>query len=76
MDLVPEVLLDDRVVLARVFRALVHGLADIDAVVQDAIEVTLVDRLALLVEGTFFRQHRDQLFWRCTAREAGEDRPD
>ena len=53
MDLVPEVLFDDCIVLARVLCALVHGLADVHAIVQDAIEVTLVDQLALLVEGAF-----------------------
>ena len=49
------------IVLAGVRYALVHGLADIQAIVQDAIEVALLDWLALLVEGAFFRQRFDQL---------------
>ena len=49
MHLVPERLVDDRLVLAGIGRALVDGLADVDPVVEQLVEIALVDRLAALV---------------------------
>ena len=46
VNLVPEVLGDDRPMLAGIGNALVHGLADVDPVVQQLVEETLVDQLA------------------------------
>ena len=46
VHLVPELLVDDRLVLAGIGRALVHRLAEVDAVVQQLVEVALVDQLA------------------------------
>ena len=48
VDLVPQRLTDDRFVLAGIGRALVHGLADVDPVVQQLVDVALVDQLAVL----------------------------
>ena len=48
VHLVPEGAVDDRLVLAGIGRALVHGLADVDPVVEQLVEVALVDQLAAL----------------------------
>ena len=48
MNLIPELAVDDGLVLAGVGRALVHGFADVDPVVQDPVEDALVEQLAVL----------------------------
>ena len=49
LNLVPELAADDRLVLAGIGRALVNGIADIDPVVEQLVDVALVDGLAVLV---------------------------
>jgi hypothetical protein len=44
---VPELEHNDRLVLARIGRALVDGIADVDPVVQELVKEALVDRLTL-----------------------------
>ncbi len=46
VHLVPDRAVDDRLMLAGVARALVHRLAEVNAVVQDLVDRALVDRLA------------------------------
>jgi hypothetical protein len=41
VNLIPELSLDDGLVLTRVGDTLVHGIADVDPIVQDSIENTL-----------------------------------
>ena len=52
MNLIPEPAIDDRLVLAGVGDALVHGVADVDPVVQDLIEDALVEQLTVAVCGS------------------------
>ena len=76
VHLVPQVLRDDRLVLARMRGALVHRHAEVGPVVQQFVEVALVDQLAALGAHAFLpkvpRQHR----CRADLQEALEDRPD
>jgi hypothetical protein len=76
VNLVPDAAIDDRLMLAGVRRALVHGVTEIHPVIEHTIEIALVDELAVLVQRAFLAQLRDQLLWRRTAREASEDRAD
>ena len=59
---VPERLVDDRLVLAGIGRALVHRLPEVDPVVEQLVEVALVDELAALrphaLAPQLPRQHR------------------
>ena len=57
---VPQPAIDNGLVLARIGRALVHRLADIDPVVEQLVDVALVDQLALLAPDIFGpqRAHR------------------
>jgi hypothetical protein len=52
MNPVPELAVDDGLVLAGIRDALVHGVADVDPVVQDSIENALVEQLTVTVGGT------------------------
>ena len=52
MRLVPEFAVDDGLVLAAVGDTLVHGLADVDPVVQELIEDALVEQVAVAVGST------------------------
>ena len=47
VDLVPQGLADDRLVLAGIGGALVDGIADVDAVVEELVDEALVDQLAV-----------------------------
>ena len=62
VDLIPECLVDDGVMLAGVGLALVDGLTAINAVVQEPVEVAFVDQRSLLVAeavaAKFARQNR------------------
>ena len=49
MGAIPEVVVDDRGVLAGISLAFVDGLTAIDAVVQEPIEIAFVDQRSLLV---------------------------
>ena len=49
VDLVPQDLADDGLVLARICRAFMDRLADVDAVVQQLVDVAFVDQLSLPV---------------------------
>ena len=51
VNLIPELAVDDGLVLAGVGDALVHGVADVDAVVQDSIENALIEQLTVTVGG-------------------------
>ena len=61
MNSIPEPAIDDRLVLALMSCALVDSFAEINPVVQSAVHVALVYRLALLVQRAFLRQCLDQL---------------
>ena len=86
VHLVPGGAVDDRLVLAGIARALVHRLAEVDAVVQDLVERALVDRLARPVLAVLRRprlrrvagaaQLLRQLRRRAEAQEPLEDQPD
>ena len=52
MNLIPELAVDDGLVLAGVGDALVHGVADVDPIVQDSIKNTLIEQLTVTVGGT------------------------
>jgi hypothetical protein len=62
VDLVPQVLIDDRRVLARMSGALVHREPEVGLVVEQLVEVALVDELAALGADSLgpqlARQHR------------------
>jgi hypothetical protein len=49
MDLIPQLLVDDGLMLAGIGLALVDRIAAIDAVHQHPVEISLVDQGALLV---------------------------
>ena len=86
VDLVPGRSIDDRLVLAGIGRALVHRLAEVDAVVEDLVDRALVDRLARPVLAVLRRprfrrvagaaQLLRQLRRRADAQEPLEDQPD
>ena len=73
MDAVPELLGDDRLVLAGIGGALVDGLAEIDAVVDELVDEALVDALAALVAHAFGLQRPRQRGGRAERDEALED---
>ena len=60
---VPEGAIDDSLVLARIGRALVNGLTDIDAVVEQLVEIPLVDELAPLAADILVSKRCNQ--FRC-----------
>ena len=78
--------IDDRLVLAGIARALVHRLAEVDAVVEDLVDRALVDRLArpmlAVLRRPGFRgvagapEFLRQLGRRADAQEPLEDQPD
>ena len=83
---IPGRAVDDRLVLARVALALVHGLAEVGAVAQDLVQRALVERPAL-AEGAGLRgpglgavalsvQLSDQQEGRAEVEEAAEDQAD
>src|SRR3546814_6323047 len=51
MDLIPERLVDDGLMLAGIARAFVDGLAEVEPVAEQLVQEPLVDRLAALVQG-------------------------
>jgi hypothetical protein len=52
VNLIPELAVDDGLVLAGVGDALVHGVTDVDPVIQDSIENALIEQLTVTVGGT------------------------
>jgi hypothetical protein len=58
---IPEGLIYDPFMLARMGNALVDGLAHVNAVVENPIDVALVDRLAALRRHSFRPQDDDEL---------------
>src|SRR5207302_4448331 len=58
---IPELAVDDRLVLARVGCALVPGLPDVHRVGDDPVEATLLDRFAALGRDALGREDREQL---------------
>lgn len=50
LDPVPELLTDDRLMLAREVLALVRGNADVNRIVESAVDIPLVDHLALALD--------------------------
>ena len=87
MHLVPGRAIDDRLVLARMAVALVHRLAEVDAVAEDLVDRPLVDRLARPMLAVLRRPAISWCGRRAAApapasvaepepQEAGEDQPD
>ena len=76
VDLVPQRLTDDRFMLARIDRALVHGLSDVGAVVQELVDVALVDELAVFAGDALGAQRAHQRGGRADLGEPLEDHAD
>src|SRR5262245_2032972 len=72
MRAIPEGLVDDLLMLARIGDALVDGVTDVNAVVENPIDVAFVDRLAALRCHPFRAQDDDEICHRTTADEALE----
>src|SRR5262249_16232851 len=73
MYLVPEGPIDDRFMLARIGSALVHGIAYIDLVVEELVEHTLVQEMAIAVAFIGGDQLAGQQGCRLQLNEATED---
>ena len=86
MHLVPGGAIDDRLVLAGIVRALMHGLAEVNPIAEDLVDRALVDGFACTVPAVLRRprfrrmtgaaQLLRQLGRRADAQEAGEDQTD
>ena len=73
---IPERAIDNGLMLARIGRALVHRLADVDPVVEQLVDVALVDGLALLAANAFRPQCARQRGGGTDLHEALEDHSD
>src|SRR3546814_15652190 len=56
MDLIPELLVADGLMLAGIARAFVDGLAEVEPVAEQLVQEPLLDRLAALVQGAALHQ--------------------
>jgi hypothetical protein len=74
VHLVPELAVDDRLVFARVRRALVDGFADVNSVVQELIEDTLIEHMAVPIGGVGCDELPSQEGCRLQLDEPPEDR--
>src|SRR5205085_114916 len=68
-------LADDRFVLTRIGRALVHGLANIDPIVEHLIQIAFVDQLAALAYNGFCPERAHQRSGRADPAETFENHP-
>src|SRR5215211_4811137 len=75
VDLVPKLLADDRLVLTRIGCALVHGLAHVDPVVEQLVEISFVDQLAALAGNAFGSERVHQHGCRAYLGETFENHP-
>ncbi len=73
VDAIPDIPVDDGVVLARIAVALVDRLTDIGPVVQQAIQVLLVDPVTARRADTAFRDLAGQFRARADLEKARED---
>src|SRR5262245_48110462 len=74
MHAIPEGLVDDPLMLARIGYAFVDGLAQVNAIVENPVDVALVDWFAPLRRYPFRTQADDELCHRAAADEALEQR--
>jgi hypothetical protein len=76
VNLVPQLLADDGFMFAGIDRAFMHGLSDVGAVVQELVDVSLIDELAVLAGDTLGRKRSHQRGGRADLRETLEDHAD